>query len=191
MVKRKIILASGSARRKRLLKMLGVKFSVKVSQYNEDMSAHQDPHMLAKFLALEKAREVARYYKEAVIIGADSFIIFKNKFLGKPKNAKEAKEMLRALSGKEHLAITGFAIIDTKTKKTITDYGEAKVKFRNLGDEEINGYIATGEPMEMAGAYGLMDKGFFLVESVKGDFYSVIGLPLAKVYLALKKMGVM
>ncbi len=187
-VKRKIILASKSPRRKRLLKLLGLKFSVHESDYEEDMSVSRDPYKLAKFLALEKARDVARYYKDAIIIAADSFIIFRDEFIGKPKNKKQAKQFLKNFSGKEHKAITGFALVDTKNKKTITDYGEALVKFRDLNDDEIDDYIATGEPLEMAGAYGLMDGGAFLVESIKGDFYSIIGLPLAKVYLALKQM---
>jgi len=188
LVKRKIVLASKSPRRKRLLKLLGLKFIIRESDYEEDMSVSRDPYKLAKFLALEKARSVAGYYDDAIIIAADSFIIFRDEFIGKPKNKKQAKQMLKNFSGKEHQAITGFALVDTKNKKTITDYGEAMVKFRNLDDKDIDDYVATGEPMEMAGAYGLNDGGAFLVESVSGDFYSVIGLPLVKVYLALKQM---
>ncbi len=190
MQKRKIILASGSPRRKRLLNLLGVKFSVKVSNYEEDMTAHSDPRQLVKFLAMEKAREVARFYKDGIIIGADSVIVFKNKIIGKPKDNNDAKKILKNFSGQEHLAITGFAIIDTKYDKTIADFSQTVVKFRDLTDEEINDYVKTGEPLGMAGAYGLMDHGAFLAESVKGDFYTVIGLPLAKVYLALKELKV-
>ncbi len=187
--KRKIVLASKSPRRKRLLKLLGLKFGVRESDYEEDMSVSRDPYKLAKFLALEKARSVARYYDDAIIIAADSFIIFNEEFIGKPKDKKQAKQFLKNFSGKEHQAITGFALIDTKNKKTITDYGETVVKFRILDDKEIDDYVATGEPMEMAGAYGLMDGGAFLVDSVSGDFYSVIGLPISKVYVELKKIG--
>jgi len=186
--KRKIVLASKSPRRKRLLKLLGLKFSVRESDYEEDMSVSRDPYKLAQFLALEKARSVARYYDNAIIIAADSFIIFNGEFIGKPKNAKAAKQMLKDFSGKEHKGITGFALVDTKNNKTITDYGETKVKFRKLDDKEIDDYVATGEPLDMAGAYGLNDGGAFLIESVSGDYYSIIGLPLAKVYLALKQM---
>jgi len=189
LTKRKIVLASKSPRRKRLLKILGVKFSVRESACEEDMSVSSDPYKLAQFLALEKAREVAKHYKDAIIIGADSFIIDQGEFIGKPKDKKQARQFLKNFSGKEHQAVTGFALVDTKYNKTFTDYGEALVKFRDLTDNDINDYVATGEPLEMAGAYGLMDGGAFLVDSIKGDFYSVIGLPLAKVYLALKQFG--
>lgn len=171
-----------------MLKMLGVKFNIRVSGYEENMAAHSDPRQLVKFLAMEKAREVARYYKDAIVIGADSIIVFKNKIIGKPKDNADARKILKDFSGQEHLGITGFAIIDTKYGKTIADFSQTVVKFRDLTDEEINDYVKTGEPLGMAGAYGLMDHGAFLAESIIGDFYTVIGLPLAKVYLALKSL---
>ncbi len=189
-MRQKIILASKSFRRKQLLKQMGLRFEIRESKYEEDMRARSNPYELAKFLALKKAEEVANYYRDAIIIGADSFIIYKNKFIGKPKNRKEAKKILQEFSGKEHKAISGFAIINTKNKIIINDFGEAKVKFRNLNNGEIEDYLDTGEFSDKAGGYGLQDKAAVLIKSVNGDFYSIIGLPISKIYCALKDMGI-
>jgi septum formation protein len=147
MQKRKIILASKSPRRKKLLEQIGLEFKIVESNFNEDSVNLADPIELAKFLALKKAEVVAANYDDAIIIGADSVVIFNGCPLGKPKNAIEAKKILRELSGKENKAITGYAIIDTKNKTVVNNYSGAIVKFRNLSDEEINEYVETGEPM--------------------------------------------
>ena len=154
------------------------------------MQARNNPYELAKFLALKKAEEVANYYSDAIIIGADSFIIYKNKFIGKPKNREEARKILEEFSGNEHKAISGFAIIDIRNKIVVNDFGEAKVKFRNLSNNEIENYLDTGEFSDKAGGYGLQDKAAVLIESIDGDFYSIIGLPISKIYCALKDMGI-
>lgn len=189
-MQRKIILASKSERRKMLLTQIGLEFEIRESAYEEDMSALSNPHELAKFLALGKAQDIAKYYDDAIIIGADTFVFYEGNFIGKPKNKEDAKKILTNFSGNTHDIVTGLAIIDTKTKTVVTDYGEAKVTFRTLTTEEIDDYIATGEPMDKAGAYGLMNRAAVLIEKVDGDFYSVIGLPLNKLHVALKKMGV-
>lgn len=191
MQKRRIILASKSPRRKRLLEQIGLEFEICESNFDEDSINLADPIELVKFLALKKAEAVATRYDDAIIIGADSAVIFNCQFLGKPKDAAEAKTILRELSGEENKGITGYAIIDTKNKIVVNNYSEAVVKFRDLSDAEIDEYVATGEPMDMAGAYGLMDKGAVLMESVKGDFYSIVGLPIGRVYVELRKMGVL
>lgn len=190
MSQRKIVLASKSPRRKSLLTQIGLKFDIRESEYEEDMTALSDPHELVKFLALNKAKDVAKHYDDAIIIGADTFIIFKDKFIGKPKDERQAREILQSFSGNEHEVVTGFAIIDTKNNITINNLGTAKVKFRNLTDKELDSYMATGEPMTRAGGYGLMEKAAVLIESIEGDFYSVIGLPLSQVYTNLLKLGV-
>lgn len=172
-----------------MLEQIGLEFEIVESDYDEDMNAKADPYELVKFLALKKAENVAEQYGDAIIIGADTIAVFNNKFLGKPKDAAEAKKVLRELSGKENVAITGYAIIDTKNKIVINDHSDAIVKFRNLSDAEIDEYVATGEPLGMGGSYGLMDRGAVLMESIKGNFYSIIGLPINIVYVELKKMG--
>lgn len=186
---RKIVLASKSPRRKELLLKLGLNFEIRESNYKEDMTAKDDPYELAKFLALNKAKDVAKYYDDAIIIAADTFAIFKGKYIGKPKDKAEAFKTLRDFSGQEHDIVSGFAIIDTKNNTVINDCGLAKNKFRNLTDEDINDYIETGEPLHMAGSYGLMDRGAHLAESTSGDFYSIIGLPVSRIYVELRKIG--
>jgi septum formation protein len=188
--KRKIVLASKSPRRKVLLEQIGLEFEIRESEYEEDMAAMSDPHELVKFLALNKARDVAKHYEDSIVIGADTFVIFNDKFIGKPKDEQDARKILQNFSGRVHEIVTGFAIIDTKNKIEINDVGTASVKFRELTEEEINNYIATGEPMTRAGAYGLMEKAAVLIDSINGDFYSVIGLPLNKIYTNLLKLGV-
>ncbi|MDD4271913.1 MAG: Maf family protein [Patescibacteria group bacterium] len=189
MQKRKIVLASKSPRRKKLLEQVGLEFEIIESNFDEDSVNLADPIELAKFLALKKAEAVAASFNDAIIIGADSVVIFNGQTLGKPKDAAQAKRILRELSGKENRGITGYAIIDTKNKIVVNNYSEAVVKFRDLSDEEIDEYIATGEPLDMAGAYGLMDRGAVLMESVNGNFYSIVGLPINEVYFELRKMG--
>ena len=189
MQKRKIILASRSPRRKKILEQVGLEFEIVDSNFDEDSVSLADPIELAKFLALKKAEAVAVNYDDAIIIGADSVVIFKGAALGKPRDAADAKRILSELSGKENKVITGLAIIDSKNKTVVNSHGEAVVKFRNLSAEEINEYVATGEPLDMAGACGLMERGAVLAERVRGDFYSIVGLPLAKLYVELRKMG--
>lgn len=171
------------------MEQIGLEFEICESNFDEDSVKLADPIELAKFLALKKAEAVAANYDDAIIIGADSVVIFNGRALGKPCDAVDAKRILRELSGKENRGVTGYAIIDTKNKIVVNDYGEATVKFRDLSDEEINEYVATGEPLDMAGAYGLMDKGAVLMESVRGNFYSIVGLPINQVYVELRKMG--
>ncbi len=154
------------------------------------MKRYADPYKLVKFLALKKAEDVARYYKNAIIIGADSIIVHKGKPLGKPKNRKEAEKMIKNYSNKKHEAISGFAVIDTKNGKVINGFSRAEVKFKKLSKQEINNYIKTGEPFDKAGGYGLQNLAAILIEAISGDFYAVVGLPLNKLYGALKKVGV-
>ncbi|MEA2065439.1 MAG: Maf family protein [Patescibacteria group bacterium] len=187
---KKIILASKSFRRKQLLKQMGLRFKIRESKYKEDMQACSNPYELAKFLALKKAEKVASYYDDAIIIGADTFIIYKNKFIGKPKNREDAKKMLEKFSGNEHKVVSGFAVIDIKNKIIINDFGEAKIKFKNLSDNEIEDYLNINEFLDKAGGYGLQDRATVLIESINGDFYSIVGLPINKLYCALKNIGI-
>ncbi|MDO8667524.1 MAG: nucleoside triphosphate pyrophosphatase [bacterium] len=189
MQKRKIVLASGSPRRKKLMEQIGLEFEIVESNFDEDSVNLADPIELAKFLALKKAQAVVARYDDAIIIGADSVVIFKGQVLGKPKTAVDAKRVLRELSGKKNRGITGYCLIDTKNKTVVNKHSEAVVKFRTLSDAEIDEYVATGEPLDMAGSYGLMDKGAVLMESIRGNFYSIVGLPINEVYVELKKMG--
>ncbi|PID51991.1 MAG: septum formation protein Maf [Candidatus Moraniibacteriota bacterium] len=188
---RHIILASQSFHRKMLLKQIGItNFDVVVSDYEEDMNACADPVELVQFLACEKAKVVAKHYHDAIIISGDTVLVFDGRCIGKPRDAKEARETLRAFSGKEVRAVSGFAIIDTKTGNVVCDYGAGSVFFRDLTDEEIAQYVATGEPLSLAGSFGAMRRGAVLVKSFSGDFYSIVAFPVNKIYCVLRDMGV-
>lgn len=172
------------------MQQLGLKFKVVPSDYEENMRQKLRPAELAKLLSRGKAEAVARKYKNAIVIGADTFVVFREKFLGKPKTKAEARKMLKALSGKINSVITAYTIIDSDTGKTISDFSETKVYFRKISDKEIDAYIASGEPMDKAGAYAGQSLGGIFISKVEGDFFGLIGLPLHKLVLDLKKFGV-
>jgi septum formation protein len=187
---KKIILASASPRRKEILRMTGLKFSVFASDYEEDLNLKLRPRALARFLSRKKAESVAHKYKNAIIITADTFIAFKNRILGKPRNAKEAGQMLRILSGKSHSVITGFTIMDTASGKILSRSVKTEVYFKKLGRQEINAYVKSGEPLDKAGAYAIQGLGAVFIEKIEGDFFNVVGLPLCALTASLKEFGV-
>ncbi len=187
-MQRKIILASQSPRRKQLLEQIGLTdFEIRESAYEEDMTLDKTPIELAKFLAYEKAKEVAQHYQDAIIIAGDTMVFMNNKVYGKPKNLEEAKKMLQTFSGQKIGCVSGLAMIDTKTKEEIITHGIGWIKFRNLAEEEIDEYLKIEENiLGFAGAFGLLNKGAVLVDGTEGDFFAIIGLPINKVYLGLK-----
>lgn len=189
-MQRKIILASNSEQRKKLLKTIGLDFEIRKSNYIEDLSEKLPAHKLAQKLALGKARDVAKKYKNAIIIGADTFVILEKEFLGKPRTPQKAKEMLKKISGKKHRLITGIAIIDTKKNKTFTDYEITEVWFKKLTKKEIENYIKTGEPLDKAGGYAIQGSGCFFIEKINGNYTNAVGLPINKVYGYLLKLEV-
>jgi septum formation protein len=187
---KKIILASASQRRKDILKKTGLNFSVCTSDYKEDINLPLKPRALAKFLSRKKAEAVAHKYKNAIIIAADTFIVFKNRLLGKPHTDKEAEKMLNMLNGKTHSVITGFTIMDTAGKKILSRSVETKVYFKKLGGKEINAYVRTKEPLDKAGAYAIQGLGAVFIKKIDGDFLNVVGLPLRALTQTLKKFGI-
>jgi septum formation protein len=187
---RKIMLASASPRRKEILRKTGLNFSTCTSDYKEDINLSLKPRALAKFLSRKKAETVARKYKNAIIITADTFIVFKNRLLGKPHTDKEAKKMLNMLNGKAHSVITGFTIMDTASKKILSRSVETKVYFKKLGRKEINAYVRSKEPLDKAGAYAIQGLGSVFIERIDGDFLNVVGLPLLALTESLKKFGI-
>lgn len=187
---RKIILASASPRRKEILRKTGLNFSICTSDYKEDINLSLKPRALAKFLSRKKAETVAHKYKNAIIIAADTFIVFKNRLLGKPHTDKEAEKMLNMLNGKAHSVITGFTIMDTASKKILSRSVETKVYFKKLGRKEINAYVRSKEPLDKAGAYAIQGLGSVFIERIDGDFLNVVGLPLRALTESLKKFGI-
>jgi septum formation protein len=184
-----IILASSSPRRKELLKKIYPSFKIMASEYEEDMTLKLEPHELAMFLARGKSQDVSKKVSKSIIIGADTFITFENKVLGKPKNKMDARKILKMLSGKAQKVYTGISVIDQVKNKEINDYDITIVKFKELTDKEIEDYIATGEPLDKAGAYGIQDGGKNFIKEIIGSESNVIGLPLEKLSEILKEIG--
>ena len=161
-----------------------------MSDYEENLSLSLRPRELARFLSRKKAEAVTHRYKNAIIIAADTFIIFKNKLLGKPHTDKEAAKMLNMLNGKTHSVITGFTIIDTGNNKKLSRSVETKVYFNKLSEEEINAYVRSKEPLDKAGAYAIQGLGAVFIERIEGDFFFFFGLPLCALTESLKKFEV-
>ncbi|HEY6907346.1 MAG TPA: Maf family protein [Ignavibacteriaceae bacterium] len=184
-----LILASTSPRRKKLLAQLNLKFEVLPVEIDERRKGSETPLKMVKRLALEKLHEARKQLKGGIIITADTIVVLNGEILGKPRNNSEAKKMLKKLSGKTHTVYTGYSIHNSIIDKTITDYEKTLVTFRKLGDKEIENYVKTGSPLDKAGAYGIQDDfGAVFVKKINGDFYNVMGLPIAGLYMNLLKV---
>jgi septum formation protein len=143
---------------------------------------------LVEYLAYNKAKVIADKNKDAVVIAADTFVVYKDKFLGKPKTKEEAKEMLLMLSGKEHEIVTGVTIIENN--HSVSFHETVKVFMEEMSSEIIDKYIATGEPMDKAGAYALQEIGAIFIKKIEGDFYAAMGLPLKRLVEELKAFDI-
>lgn len=187
---KRIILASTSPRRKEIFAKTRLPFEVCESNYEEDMTLDMPPEQLAEFLSAGKAQAVATTCTDAIVIAGDTFIVFEHHRLGKPKSPERAREMLRMLSGKQHEIVTGVTIIDTDTKVTRSFHEITKVYMAALDDATIDSYVATGEPLDKAGAYALQETGALLIEKIEGDFFNAMGLPLRRLVRELEMFGV-
>ncbi|MDP1678499.1 MAG: Maf family protein [Bacteroidota bacterium] len=182
-----IILASQSPRRSQLLKQIGIIFSVQPSGIHEEIDDATSFAENVQRLSLHKAEDIANKNDKGIIVGSDTIVVIDQTILGKPNSREDAIEMLKILSGKTHTVYTGFALVDAQTKKTYIDHNETEVTFRDLDEDEIVSYVATGSPLDKAGAYGIQDDfGAVFVKKINGDYYTVVGLPLSKFYIALK-----
>ena len=182
----KIILASASPRRKELLEIAGAEFEIIVADVDETVPEGTKPEDAAVMTAEKKAVAVAKNHKDSIVIGADTIVVADGKILGKPADKTDACRMLSMLSGVEHKVITGVCL--ARGDKKITFAQISKVKFYDLTAEEINAYVETGEPMDKAGAYGIQGRGCVLVEKIEGDYFNIVGLPVAKVMKELVKL---
>ena len=179
-----VILASGSPQRAKLLQDAGLEFKVVASEINESLDERLKPVDFVLELAKLKAVHVAALYPDDVVIGADTIIVYEDHIMGKPANKEDAYRMLKTLSDDRHVVYTAVALIKGESIKTFVS--EAEVWMKNLSDLEIRNYIATGEPMGKAGAYAIQGEGGALVDHYKGDFFTIVGLPLKDVLNALK-----
>jgi septum formation protein len=184
---KKLILASASPRRENLLKMIGFDFEMVDSQIDEQSEVYTIPEVHVLELAQKKAFKVAEKINSGLIIGADTIVVLNNIILGKPKDAKQAKEILKQLSDRTHTVYTGFTIVDKPSGEMLSEFAQTLVSFRKLENEEISQYVKSGSPFDKAGGYGIQDQGALFVEKIDGCFYNVMGLPLTKLYQALGK----
>ena len=185
-----IILASASPRRKELLEKIGLKFVVEPSESEEEIDSELEPDEFVRQISIKKAKSVAVRHKNAIIIAADTIGVIGKKILGKPHTENEARKMLHEISGKSHLVITGFTVLDTATNKILSRTVNTKVYIKKLTKQEIDAYVKTGEPMDKAGAYAIQGRGAVIVEKIEGDYYNVMGLPLNALAEALKEFGI-
>jgi septum formation protein len=167
---KRIILASKSPRRKELLEIIGLKFEIESSNYQEGICPGLEPHEIAQKMSLKKAEIVASKHKNAVVIAADTFIVFDGQILGKPGTVNEASIMLHKLNGKSHSVITGFSIIDTSTNKTLSRCVETIVFLKKLTPSEIDNYVKSQEPLDKAGGYAIQGLGAVIVDRIEGDY---------------------
>lgn len=188
-MKKGLILASSSPRRYQLLRQLGLDFDVIPSQIDEDFSLQESPRDHVIRLAKAKALEVAREVPDAWVIGADTIVTIEGLLLGKPRDQEEAFKMLRLLSGREHRVFTGFAVHHYLKEMGEEEAVETSVKIKRLTPEEMEWYVGTGEPFDKAGGYGIQGIGSFMIESIKGSYTNVVGLPLCELMETLYRLG--
>ena len=189
----KIILASSSPRRQKILKQVGIPFEILPSDIQEDLGGEMSPYEAVKTLSFQKAIcAVDKVGEGSVIVAADTIVDLNGKIMGKPVDEQDAFNILKKLQGRKHSVYTGVCII----KKTAGDLivrsiiDNSAVFMRPMTDDEIRAYIKTGEPMDKAGAYAIQEMGSLFVERIEGDFYTVEGLPIVRVYQELKNIGV-
>jgi len=185
-----IYLASKSPRRRKLLKQLGIKFKSFSVNSTEDFLDGEHPVECVKRIAMEKMDIAKKKVSNSIIITADTIVVLGGKVIGKPTNKIDAIKILSLLSGKVHSVYTGFFVFNQKTNKRLLDYEKTEVEFRKLTKDEIVDYVDGGSPMDKAGAYGIQDDfGAVFVKRINGCYYNVVGLPLTKLYNALRKVS--
>lgn len=185
---KQIILASQSPRRKELLGRFCQDLIIRADSSEEIKIPGEKPEETVCRLALTKAKNVASVSQEnALVVGADTIVVLDDDVLGKPKDEEDAFRMLRSLSGRVHTVVTGVAVLDTETGKEKTLAESTKVRFKELSNQEIAAYIASKEPMDKAGAYGIQELGSLFIEGVEGDYFNVVGLPVCKLGKLLKE----
>ncbi len=186
----RIILASKSKCRYDLMRKSGLDFEVMPSNYEEDHSIRSNPLSLVKELALGKARDVAGRVSDSIVIGADSMVLLDGELMGKPKSRSEAFNQISKLLGRTHELITGLAVINTNTGEEVVTSCSTRVTFRRISDEEINDYLDSIDYLSLAGSYMIDGPTMLFVEGISGSYSNVVGLPMNKLAVILKGMGV-
>lgn len=184
---KKIILASASPRRQELLKTIGVPFQIEVANIAENINDLATPKQIVAEIALKKAEDISQKHPGNIVIGADTIVYAAGKVIGKPKDSDEAESTLASLSGKIHQVYTGVAVVEGEKVEVFVE--RTDVEFWPLTSNEIKAYLATGEPFDKAGGYGIQGQGKLFVKRINGDYYSVVGLPVARLARVLKEFG--
>lgn len=187
-----LVLASASPRRAQLLGQLGVEFRVEAANVNEDIVAEEKPTDYVERLAHAKAAHVSRLLtRESIALGADTIVVLAGEILGKPRDKVDAGNMLARLSGCEHEVLTGVCLVAGGGSEPLySKVIRTQVTFRPLSKGEITRYVASGEPMDKAGAYGIQGVGAVFVRAIQGSYSNVVGLPLCETYEALQELGI-
>ena len=181
-----VILASASPRRKELLGLFGIPFTIRVADIDETMDPEKTPFEEVGRVSRAKAMAIPTQ-GEDVVIAADTIVVCEGKVLGKPRDEEEAKEMLRLLSGRDHQVMTGCTVLKGDACRTFTDVTD--LHFRDLSEKEIEKYVASGEPMDKAGSYGIQGGAALFCERMVGDYYNVMGLPVCRLWKVLAELA--
>ena len=184
-----IILASASPRRAEILRNIGLEFQVKSFEIDESPYEKEHPEDYVKRISEEKLKEALKFFKDNkyIIITADT-VVYKDKFLQKPKSKKEAIDMLRLISGTDHYVYSAISV--SKNHKILTKLSKTKVVFHKMSNEEINWYVNTGEPMDKAGAYGIQGLGSLFIKKIEGSYHNVVGFPIDVFYNIIKELNI-
>ena len=185
----RIILASASPRRAELLRQIGVEFESEPTETAERPHPDEAPADYITRIARAKVIAAARKRESGLVIGADTIVVLDGRLMGKPEDEKAAERMLTQLSGRWHAVMTGVALYNIETRAEVADYDKTLVKFARRTEREIEWYVATGEPMDKAGAYGIQGLGGLFVEEIAGNYYNVVGLPIPFVYRLARRLG--
>lgn len=183
-----VILASASPRRRDLLALVGISHTVKPADVDESLRLDELPEAYAERLSRTKAEAIAGSSKTSVVIGADTIVVIDDVVLGKPRDVGDAERMLGILNGRSHTVMTAVAV--SYLGKTVSSVEFVDVTFRSISDDEIRSYVATGEPMDKAGAYGIQGYGATIVRRIDGDYFAVMGLSLVRLVALMAELGV-
>lgn len=186
----KLILASGSPRRRELLAGLGLEFEVWAADVDETVEDRLPPEEAVRVLAYRKASAVANALRNGIVIGADTVVVLDGRILGKPVDRQDACDMLGRLQGRTHEVFSGVAVIDASTGRNLVGHRSTLVHMRPLSDAEIKAYVRTGEPMDKAGSYAIQGIGSTIVDRIDGDYFTVVGLPMELLASMLTSFGI-
>lgn len=187
---KQLILASASPRRKQILEMLGLSFSISPSEIKEELTPGLVPIEQVENLSRQKAEAVASKFHNAIILAADTMVAVGDEVIGKPKNAEDAKRMLKRFSGRKHSIVTGFTVMDADTKEQISKSTETKIWFREMSGQEITAFVTKEMPLDKAGAYAIHELAAIFIEKIEGDYMGAIGLSVFQLAQVLKRFGI-